>query len=51
LIKSPGFLTFTDMRYGKMRSKMYSESLARIARARKTLELLSDRRRTVDIFE
>jgi hypothetical protein len=51
LIKNPDFLTFTNMSCGKMRSKMYSESPGRIVRARKTLELLSDRRETVDIFE
>jgi hypothetical protein len=34
-----------------MRSKTYSKSPARIGRARKTLELLSDRHGSVDIFE
>jgi len=34
-----------------MRSRMYSKSPARTVRARKNLELLSDRRGAVDIFE
>jgi hypothetical protein len=51
LIENPGFPTFTDTRCGKMRSRMCSESPARIVQARKTLEMLSDRHGAVDIFE
>jgi hypothetical protein len=51
LIKNPGFLTFTGMRCGKMKSRMFSKNPARTVLAMKTLELLSDRHGTVDIFE
>ena len=51
LTVNPDFLTFTNMRFVKTKSKMYSENPVRIVRARKTRELLSDRRGTVGIFE
>jgi hypothetical protein len=51
LIKNPGFLTFTDMRCGKMRSRRYFKNPARTVRVRRTLESLSDRHGADDIFE
>ena len=39
------------MRCGKMRARMYSKSPVRTVRARKILELPSDRHGAVDIFE
>jgi hypothetical protein len=51
LTKNLGFLTFTDMRCGKTRLRMYSKNPVRIVRARKTLELLSGKHGAVDIFE
>jgi hypothetical protein len=51
LIQRLDFLTFTNTRCEKRRSRIYSKSLERIGQAKKILGLLSERLGAVDISE